>query len=150
MSATTPDNPFDEQALRRYSRLVSSVRELQTRARRTDGARLLLILGGVLLPLGIVLILLGWSGVSHTTDTFEQTPYVVSGGLLGLGLVVAGGFCHFGYWQTLTVRAMRRDAEDLRAIRDSLRHIEALLAANPSAAVPEAPRAARARRPRRG
>jgi len=28
-----------------------------------------------------VLILLAWSGVSHTTDTFEQTPYVVSGGL---------------------------------------------------------------------
>jgi len=29
-----------------------------------------------------VLILLGRSGVSHTTDTFEQTPHVVSGGLL--------------------------------------------------------------------
>jgi len=76
-----------------------------------------------------VLILLGWSGVSHTTDTFEQTPYVVSGGLLGLALVVAGGFCYFGYWQTQVVRAARRDAADIRSIRDSLQHIESLLAA---------------------
>jgi hypothetical protein len=70
--------------------------------------------------------------VSHTTDTFEQTPYVVSGGLLGLALVVAGGFCYFGYWQTQVVRAVRRDAADIRSIRDSLQHIEELLAANPA------------------
>ena len=132
MTATTSPPLVEDEATRRHNRLASSVRELRTRAGGADVARLLLILGAILIPLGIVLILLGWSGVSHTTDTFEQTPYVVSGGLLGLALVVAGGFCYFGYWQTQVVRAVRRDAADIRSIRDSLQHIEELLAANPA------------------
>jgi hypothetical protein len=130
MTATTSPPFVEDEATRRHNRLASSVRELRTRAGGADVARVLLIMGGILIPLGIVLILLGWSGVSHTTDTFEQTPYVVSGGLLGLALVVAGGFCYFGYWQTQVVRAVRRDAADIRSMRDSLQHIEALLAAN--------------------
>src|SRR3954451_2671852 len=132
MAATTSDSMADEEILRRHNRLASSMEKLRTRAGGADKARTLLILGGVLIPLGIVLILLGWSGVSHTTDTFEQTPYVVSGGLLGLALVVAGGFCYFGYWQTQVVRAVPRDAADIHSIRDSLQHIEELLAANPA------------------
>jgi hypothetical protein len=132
MAATTSDPIADEEVLRRHNRLASSMQDLRTRAGGADKARVLLVMGGVLIPLGIVLILLGWSGVSHTTDTFEQTPYVVSGGLLGLALVVAGGFCYFGYWQTHVVRAVRRDAADIRSIRESLQHIEELLAANPA------------------
>lgn len=132
MATTTSDSIADEEVLRRHNRLASSMEKLRTRAGGADKARTLLVMGGVLIPLGIVLILLGWSGVSHTTDAFEQTPYVVSGGLLGLALVVAGGFCYFGYWQTQVVRAVRRDAADIRSIRDSLRHIEELLAANPA------------------
>src|SRR5436190_4293953 len=132
MAAATEGPIVDEEVLRRHNRLASSMQDLRTRAGGADKARTLLVIGGVLIPLGIVLILLGWSGVSHTTDTFEQTPYVVSGGLLGLALVVAGGFCYFGYWQTQVVRAVRRDAADIRSIRDSLQHIEELLAANPA------------------
>src|SRR5207244_6370587 len=127
------------EAARRHNRLASSVRELRTRAGGADKARTLLVLGGILVPLGIVLILLGWSGVSHTTDTFEQMPYVVSGGLLGLALVVAGGFCYFAYWQTQVVRAVRRDAADIRSMRDSLTHIGSLLAANPTLTGERAP-----------
>src|SRR4029077_4070076 len=100
MTATTSDSAPDEEVLRRHNRLASSMQGLRTRAGGADKARTLLVLGGVLIPMGIVLILLGWSGVSHTTDTFEQTPYVVSGGLLGLALVVPRAFCSFGYWQT--------------------------------------------------
>jgi hypothetical protein len=132
MAATTSDPLLDDEVQRRHNRLASSMQDLRTRAGGADKARVLLVMGGVLIPLGIVLILLGWSGVSHTTDTFEQTPYVISGGLLGLALVVAGGFCYFGYWQTQVVRAVRRDAADIRSIRDSLQHIEELLAANPA------------------
>jgi ABC-type branched-subunit amino acid transport system substrate-binding protein len=60
----------------------------------------------------------------------KQMPYMVSGGLLGLALVVAGGFCYFGYWQTQVVRAVRRDAADVRTMKESLQHIETLLEAN--------------------
>src|SRR6266513_1867765 len=133
MTATTnSDLLVEDEATRRHNRLASSVRELRTRAGGADLARVLLTIGGILIPLGIVLILLGWSGVSHTTDTFEQMPYVVSGGLLGLALVIAGGFCYFAYWQTQVVRAVRRDAADIRSIRESLQHIEELLAGNPA------------------
>src|SRR5437588_134490 len=132
MTATTSPPLVEDEASRRHNRLASSVRELRTRAGGADMARVLLTIGGILMPLGIVLILLGWSGVSHTTDTFEQTPYVVSGGLLGLALVVAGGFCYFGYWQTKVMRAVRRDAADIRSMRESLQHIETLLASNPA------------------
>jgi hypothetical protein len=143
MTATISDPLVEDEATQRHNRLAASVRDLRTRAGGADGARLLLTLGAVLIPLGIVLILLGWSGVSHTTDTFEQTPYVVSGGLLGLALVVAGGFCYFAYWQTQMVRAVRRDAADMQAMRESLQHIEALLAAN--AALAREPRSSSAR-----
>ncbi len=151
MTAATEGPTVEDEVLRRHNRLASSMQGLRTRAGGADKARTLLVLGGILIPLGIVLILLGWSGVSHTTDTFEQTPYVVSGGLLGLALVVAGGFCYFGYWQTQVVRAVRRDAADIRSIRDSLQHIEELLAANPAltdnGAIPKsAPSTARRRK----
>jgi hypothetical protein len=132
MTATTSDPLIEDEATRRHNRLAASVRELRTRAGGADLARVLLTVGAILVPLGIALILLGWSGVSHTTDTFEQMPYVVSGGLLGLALVFAGGFCYFAYWQTLVVRAVRRDAADIRAMREALQHIETLLAANPT------------------
>jgi hypothetical protein len=132
MTAPTAGPLVEDEATRRHNRLASSVRELRTRAGGADHARLLLTIGGILIPLGIVLILLGWSGVSHTTDTFEQMPYVVSGGLLGLALVFAGGFSYFAYWQTQVVRAVRRDAADIRSIRESLQHIETLLTAIPT------------------
>src|SRR5437764_5353260 len=128
MAAATEGPIVDDEVLRRHNRLASSMQDLRTRAGGADKARALLIIGGILIPLGIVLILLGWSGVSHTTDTFEQTPYLVSGGMLGLALVFAGGFCYFAYWQTQVVRAIRRDAADVKSMRDSLQHIEELLA----------------------
>jgi hypothetical protein len=131
MTATTNTELLEGEAARRHQRLATSVRALRTRAGGADLARVLLTVGGILLPLGLVLILLGWSGVSHTTDVFEQMPYIVSGGILGLALVFAGGFCYFAYWQTQVVRAVRRDAADIRSMRESLQHIESLLAANP-------------------
>lgn len=52
----------------------------------------------VLLLLGLFVILLGWYGAAHTPYLFEQVPYAISGGLFGLGLVIAGGLLYFGSW----------------------------------------------------
>ena len=41
-----------------------------------------------------------------------QIPYVVSGGLLGLGLIFLGGFLYFGYWLALLVRDGRARREE--------------------------------------
>lgn len=92
--------------------------------------RLLLVVGGVLLPLGLLLVLIAWFGTSGTPLVFEQVPYVVSGGLLGLGLVVTGGFVYFSYWQTLLVRDGRASQAHLSELTAAVLRIEALLAAS--------------------
>jgi hypothetical protein len=69
--------------------------------------------GAVLMPLGIVAILLGWYGVAHTKYQYNQLPYVVSGGLLGLGLIFLGGFLYFGAWLAKMGNEQRESAQRL-------------------------------------
>jgi hypothetical protein len=97
-------------------------------ATRTGGRydRWLLIVGGVLVPIGILLVVLGWIGASRTPFVFEQIPYLISGGLLGISLVFGGGFVYFAYWQTRTVRDARQHQQELLA---ALRDIAAQLSA---------------------
>jgi hypothetical protein len=128
MSTTTADLTLEverDRSAARHNKLAEAVKGLRTKAGGADGARALLILGGILLPLGFVFILLGWNGASNTVNLFEQIPYAISGGMLGLAFVFAGGFCYFAYWLTQLVYAARRDASDTRAI---LERIEELLA----------------------
>ena len=104
-------------ALIRQERLATRVRGL--RLRRGSLAtrdRWMLIIGGTLVPLGAVLILLGWVGASRTPLVFEQLPYLISGGVLGLALVFTGGFVYFAYWMTLLVRENRSTRQDLVAV----------------------------------
>jgi hypothetical protein len=116
MTATQADAvELEERAAQRQARLTGAVRALGTRAGGPERARVLLVLGGVLVPLGIALILLGWSGAAHTTDLFEQIPYIISGGLLGLAVLISGGVCYLAFWLTQLVYATRRDAADTRA-----------------------------------
>lgn len=69
---------------------------------RNNGYRVLqvalFVSGAVLLPLGLVVIVLGWYGAAHTPYEYDQISYLVSGGLLGLGLTFCGGFLYFGAW----------------------------------------------------
>jgi hypothetical protein len=118
----------ESRAAERQERLTADVAELRGRrglAALVAGDRWMLVLGGVLLPLGLLLVLLGWLGASRTVLVFEQLPYLISGGLLGVALVVAGGFVYFAYWLTLLVRESRRGREELAA---ALARVEVLLA----------------------
>lgn len=119
----------------RLQRLTERVSALRTKRLSGTPDRWLLIVGGVLMPLGAVFVLLGWAGASRTPLLFEQVPYLISGGLLGLALVLAGGFVYFSYWLTLLVREQRQAREDLQS---SLRRVEELLAAAVGAATPTA------------
>ena len=82
--------------------------------------RLLLLLAGIVAPLGLVVVVLGWWGASQTPYEFEQVPYLISGGLLGLGLVFVGSFFYFAHWMTQLVKEHR---EQSRAILDALERI---------------------------
>ena len=113
------------------SRLADSISRLRTRAAGGGLDRWLLIIGGTLMPLGVLLILLGWLGASRTPFPFEQTPYLISGGILGLAFVISGGFVYFAYWQTIRVRESRTQTQE---ITSALARVEALLASGASTA----------------
>jgi hypothetical protein len=108
-------------------------RELSPRLRRLaevldrSGARhgpepraLLLVGGAVAIAFGVVAILLGWYGAAHSPYLFQEIPYVISGGLLGLALVVAGVGLVVGSWIVRLVEETRRAAGRLEQIVDSL------------------------------
>jgi hypothetical protein len=114
MSATTP-GVRRHGADGRFEALAEKVRTVRSRGRAGRADIWMLYVGGALMPLGALLIVLGWLGASRTPFVFEQTPYLISGGLLGLALVIGGGFVYFGYWQSLRIRESRRQAEDLTA-----------------------------------
>jgi hypothetical protein len=119
------DEPGVESAAAdRNARMTGQVKSLRTRASAGRFDRWLLIVGSLLMPLGIVLILLGWAGTSRTSLVYEQVNYVMSGGLLGLALVTAGGFTYFAYWQTLRVREARKQTTELT---NAIMRLEALV-----------------------
>jgi hypothetical protein len=120
-----------EQRQSRSARLAEGVRRLRTRTATGSYDRWLLVVGGVLRPLGILVILLGWVGVSHTPLPFEQNSYIISGGILGLALTFSGGFVYFAYWQTVRIRESR---EQTAQLTDALARVEALLADRPAGA----------------
>ena len=90
---------------------------------RDDRVRLIQLImftaGGVLMPFGILAICLGWYGSAHAHYEYDQNVYLISGGLLGVGLVFLGGFLYFGAW-------LSRMATDQR--QASVQLTEAMLA----------------------
>jgi hypothetical protein len=111
----------------RHDALASAVSGIRVRrGGRIPVEQILLGAAAVLLPLGLIFILLGWEGAAHNGHTYAQIDYLISGGIFGLGLSVAGGFMYFGYWlsrqlgearrqSALTVQALGRLEELLEA-----------------------------------
>lgn len=124
----------------RQDRLAANLQRFRVRpANIFTGDRWMLVVGGTLVPLGIVVVLLGWLGASDTVLVFEQVPYLISGGLLGIALVFGGGFVYFAYWLTVLVRENRTGREELTSV---LLRMESLLTEQGLAA--PAPRTRRA------
>lgn len=69
------------------------------RVRRTSPSteQRLLLAGIVLMPLGLLLVLVGYAGASGTTEFSSQVPYLLSGGVLGLGLTIVGAALFLRY-----------------------------------------------------
>jgi hypothetical protein len=76
-----------------------------------------------MVPLGVALIILGWYGASHKALIIQQFPYLISGGILGLGLMITGGLAYFGYWVT---RLVQENRINTRAIVDAVDRLGAL------------------------
>jgi len=72
------------------------------------------VVGIVYALAGFVLIFLGWNGAASNDAVSAQIPYVISGGLAGLGLVVVGA-------GLMVAQSLRADRVELRAALDDLR-----------------------------
>ncbi|MGB8651161.1 MAG: hypothetical protein WCD35_10925 [Mycobacteriales bacterium] len=116
MTVTPPERV--DARLEELSERAGGLRARRGRGRTDD--RWLLVVGGAALPLGLVLIVLGWYGSAQTPMPFEQTPYLISGGILGLALVVAGGLLYFSYWLTRLVREGREERQHTAAHQERL------------------------------
>jgi hypothetical protein len=81
-------------------------------------------LGIVVAALGFVLIAVAWGAVAGETNVALQMPYLVSGGITGLALVMVG-------LTVISVAARRRDAalreQQTRLLADALRELGAAL-----------------------
>jgi hypothetical protein len=106
-----------------------------TPARRFSGASqyrvlqtALFSLGAILVPLGMVAIYFGWYGAAHTKYDYDQLPYLISGGVVGLGCIFIGGFLYFGAW-------LVKLADDQRAATDELVAAVLSLRGEPAVAV---------------
>ena len=85
-------------------------------------------LGVAVIAIGFVAIFLGWNGAASFNDIRQQFPYLISGGVAGLALVVVGA-------ALLVVDGNRSDRAALQASLEELRHaIEAAGASSVSAA----------------
>jgi len=98
-----------------------------------DNAQLMHLLlfaaGAILLPGGLIVIGLGWYGVAHTPYLYQQMTYLVSGGVLGLGLTFVGGFLYFGAWLARVAadqkEQSKRLADTLLVLADAVAHASA-------------------------
>jgi hypothetical protein len=90
-----------------------------------------MLLGSVLAPLGVLLITLGWLGAAHTPVLQEEIAYGISGGLIGLALVVIGCFLYFSHWQTQQIRETRAQTRqlsgELQSVQSALTALVAIL-----------------------
>ena len=74
-----------------------------------------------LLGAGIVFVILGWYGAAHTNILTEQIPYLISGGLLGMGLIIVAGVMAAGASQERSNDELRREiARSLAAMSEGV------------------------------
>lgn len=103
-------------------------------------ARVMAVVATIMLPAGFVAIGLGWYGAAHTPFVFEQLPYLISGGLLGVGLLTAGGLLYVGSWMARLAEVQREEGDKtrdmLRGIRQELEYLPSMVAGAPGAAKP--------------
>lgn len=128
---------------RRLQRLSEGVRNLRTGGGTLNlNERTLMVLAGIIAPLGLVLVLLGWRGASQTANLFEQIPYLISGGLLGLGLVFLGAFFYFAHWLTELVKEHRAQSaavvEAIGRLEEAIARSAATASLNGTAPAPAA------------
>ena len=119
--------------------LATAMAGIRRRGELVVTERWLVVAGGIMMPLGAILVLLGWYGAAHTSRLFEQVPYLISGGVLGLALVVLGAACYFGYWLARLVATQRETLGAMLRMEELLSAGGGAVAVAATGALPVAP-----------
>jgi len=117
----------------RLSTLSDSVHGARGRL-RFDVRQVLLVGGAVCIGFGFVAIVFGWYGAAHSAYLFEEIPYLISGGLLGVALVAGGGFLFFAAWIVRLLEENRRHAARVERTLDRVDRVLAAVATDAAAA----------------
>lgn len=121
--------------------LADRVNQIHVPEPNADRERQLLLGGGVLVVVGIIAVFVGYFGASGTTNVYEQVPYALSGGVLGLGLIIIGCalIIRFSLARLFRYWLARILAEHQTQTDRSVEVLERIEAALTGGAVPAAP-----------
>lgn len=109
----------------RRARFRSAIADLSARSSSDDLVRWMLIPGSILVFLGFVVMTLGWVGAARTPREIEQVPYLISGGLIGLALVLLGGLLLVSTFWVAVMRKLQSEAgTELTALKARIAELE--------------------------
>ena len=116
----------------RIDEFRTEVADLNIKTPADSGERTYLLVGIVLMVIGLVLIFAGYWGASGTVILVEQIPYVLSGGFLGVGVMIVGAamFLRYSlsrYLRFWLIRSIYEERAQSDKVVESLGNIEALL-----------------------
>lgn len=119
------------------NRLAALARAIEgtRRGTRFDIRQLMLASGATCMALGIVAIVLGWYGAAHSSYLFQEIPYLISGGLLGVALVAGGGFLFFASWFVRMIEDNHRYASRVEQTLNRVDHVLGAIETDAAAAV---------------
>jgi hypothetical protein len=107
--------------LRRLAAAVDGVRRGRT---DRNVRKIMQIVGMLAMVLGFVAIIVGWYGAAHSPYLYQEVPYLISGGLLGVALVIGGGVLVRCAW---SLRQVEEDRRNALAIVRSIDRLERIL-----------------------
>lgn len=123
-TAASPATPTASTTAPRPAAAKEQSRPRTSAALRDQRFRLIQLIlfaaGAVCMPLGIVVISLGWYGTAHSHYDYDQRTYLISGGILGLGITFVGGFLYFGAWLAKSAADQREGSRQLTEALNNL------------------------------
>ena len=105
-------------------RLAATVERACRKGGGPNMRRWLELIGMAMIVFGFVCILLGWYGAAHSAYQYQEIPYLISGGVLGVALVIAGGILLRTAW---SMRQLEEDRRNALAIVRSVDRLERVL-----------------------
>lgn len=118
----------------RRARFRTAIADLSARSSSDDLVRWMLVPGSILVFLGFVVMVLGWVGAARTAREIEQIPYLISGGLVGLAMVLLGGLLLVStFWVAVMRKLQSESGNEVDILKARIAELEASPPAKPRA-----------------